>query len=96
MRTANQLKAHNREYFNLNPIAQQLSSVGFKPTTTVKPTIEALVDGLLAPTIRIRKIIITKAGEFVRARYEGRKTFVFGFDVKTAVSRLKTWDGEAA
>ena len=43
-----------------------------------------------------RKIVISKAGGFVRARYAGRKTFVFGFDAKHAMSRLKCWDGGAA
>jgi len=29
----------------------------------------------------------------VKARYEGRKSFVFGANEKHATKRLKTWDG---
>ena len=69
---------------------------GFKASTArSKTTMEKVIDGLLAPITQSRKIVITKAGEYVRARYEGRKTFVIGFDERIAVSRLKTWDGGA-
>jgi hypothetical protein len=58
-----------------------------------KPPIEAIVDEVFEPVMRPRKVIFTKAGGMVRARYEGRKTFVFGFDERHASNRLKTWDG---
>jgi hypothetical protein len=40
-----------------------------------------------------RKIVISRAGGFTKARYSGRRAFVFGCDESHAVSRLKTWDG---
>ena len=97
MQTARQMNARNREYLDTNsPIAQQLSSVGFKPTQTITPTIENVIDGLLEPVTRPRKVVITKAGGFVMAGYHGRKTFVISYDAADARKRLKTWDGGAA
>jgi hypothetical protein len=43
-----------------------------------------------------RKITLSKAGGFIKARYEGRKAYVFGFDEKQARQRLKMWDGGEA
>ena len=40
-----------------------------------------------------RKVIVQRAGGLVKARYEGRKSFVFGVNEKHATKRLKTWDG---
>jgi len=39
-----------------------------------------------------RKVIVSKAGGMVKARYEGRRAFVFGYDERHAISRLKIWD----
>ncbi len=41
-----------------------------------------------------RKIIVTKAGELFRARYEGHKTAVFVYEPEHASKKLKFFDGE--
>jgi hypothetical protein len=51
-------------------------------------------DGVVASPIKPRKIQFEKAGSHVRARYQGDKTFVIGYDKWDAASRLRTWAGK--
>jgi hypothetical protein len=85
-----------------------LRDVGYKPTKgereMSKHNLELIrlaefnrvFDGAIAPPIKPRKIQFEKAGSHVRARYQGEKTFVIGYDKLDATSRLKTWAGKAA
>lgn len=78
-------------------IAQQLSNVGYNVTRqTEKPTLAQIVDAVMAPITRPRKIVISRAGDFVRARYEGRKTCVLALTAEQARKNLKMFDGGAA
>jgi hypothetical protein len=50
-------------------------------------------DGMSASPIKQRRIILAKAGEFYRARYEGRQTNVFVYEPEHAVKKLRFFDG---
>jgi cytidylate kinase len=91
----------------MSTMQQALQEVGFQPTRRKKdmqrhnlaligreekPTIDKMVDKVFETIARPRKVITSRAGGFVTARYEGRRAFVFGFDERHALSRLKTWD----
>ncbi len=89
----------------MSTMQQALREVGYKPGTRLRtlrkleakqPTFQKVIDEVFAPITRPKKVVISKAGDFVRARYEGRRTYVFGYDVRHATSRLKTWDLQAA
>jgi hypothetical protein len=93
-------------WWAMSTMQQAFQEVGYKPSgvrlrtlrklAAKQQTFERVIDEVFAPITRNRKVVITKAGGFVRARYEGRRTYVFGSDVRHATSRLKTWDLQAA
>jgi hypothetical protein len=62
----------------------------------ITTSLERFVDGVLAPIMKLRTVTLTKAGNFTKARYEGRSSFVFGFDERDARSRLKAWDNKGS
>jgi hypothetical protein len=83
----------------MSTLEQALSEIGYQPTMTrpkEEPTIETVIDGLMEPVTCPLKIVFRKAGGMIKARYGGRKTFVFGYDERHAVSRLKYWNMGAA
>lgn len=84
-----------------------LRDVGYKPTKgereMSKHNLEIIrlaefnraFDGVVATLIKPRVIQFERAGSHVRARYQGERTFVIGYDKREATSRLKTWAGRA-
>ncbi len=93
----------------MSTMQQALREVGYKPSGVrlrtlrqmtereqASATLKKTLDEVFAPITRPKKVVISKAGDFVRARYEGRVTYVFGYDVRHATGRLKTWDLQAA
>jgi hypothetical protein len=68
--------------------------VGYRPTHKPVASLRQAIDEVFAPITRPRRVLISRAGDMVKARYEGRRTFVLGYDARHATSRLKTWDGE--
>jgi hypothetical protein len=52
-------------------------------------SLEKFIDGLIEPLVKPRKIVISKAGDFYKARYEGRATSVFVYELKNAKKNLK-------
>ncbi len=50
-------------------------------------------DKVLAPiTKKPLKVVISKAGGFVKARWGGRRSFVLGETPEQAIKRLKNWN----
>ena len=88
----------------MSTIQQAFEQVGFKHVRlrTLRRAaqraelidLSTFVEDVLAPIVKRRKVLVTKAGGFTKARYEGRASFVFGVDERDARSRLKTWDSK--
>ena len=86
----------------MSTMQQAFQEVGYKPSSVrlrtlrklaAKPqTFEQVIDEVFAPITRNRKVVITKAGGFVRARYEGRRSFVFAATRQQAIRNLKYWE----
>lgn len=76
----------------MSNLSEALKGVGFKPTPQRKPTLRAIARAVLAPITRKRKLIVQKAGGFVRVRWEGQKNNCFGLDIAEAKQRLHKLD----
>jgi hypothetical protein len=50
---------------------------------------ENALDGVIEPLIKVRKVIVTRAGDHYRARYEGQANNTIGNTQGEAKSRLK-------
>jgi|SRR5580658_687835 hypothetical protein len=60
----------------------------------VTASLENFIDGVLAPLTKVRKISISKAGDYYKARYEGRATSVFVYEPKNAKKNLRFFGEE--
>jgi|HubBroStandDraft_5_1064220.scaffolds.fasta_scaffold216371_2 hypothetical protein len=75
-----------------------LTDVGYKPRKTTQPTIGSLIAEMGKHNremfaIPPPKIIVTKAGGYYRARFDGGKMFCFGENPAQARKRLEFWEG---
>jgi hypothetical protein len=66
---------------------------------TVRLTFEEqlgnIVDEVIAPTIKLRKIQMQKAGGFYKARFDGEATCCFGDTPQQATKRVKFFASES-
>jgi hypothetical protein len=53
---------------------------------------ERWIDGVVAPLIKKRRVLIQRAGDIYKARYEGNKDAAFGETPSKAASNLRLWD----
>lgn len=80
----------------MSTLEQALQGVGYKQVTRTKPSLASIVDAVMTPITKARKIQVQKAGGFYRARYAGRPTSCFGYTPEAATKALKFFDGGAA
>lgn len=91
----------------MSSIQKALCKVGFQPTPPnrearrkfeqqqMTDALSTVIDEVVAPITKQRKITFTRAGAFVCARYEGRNTAVFVEYPEQAAKKLKFFDGGA-
>ena len=58
----------------------------------VTASFERWIDGVVAPLIKKPKVLIQRAGDIYKARYQGRKDAAFGETPSKAASNLRLWD----
>jgi hypothetical protein len=69
-----------------------LKGVGIQPRVSVPASLENVIDGLVKPLIKPRKVQVQRAGDFYKARYEGTKDATFGETPSKAAYNLRLWD----
>jgi hypothetical protein len=70
-----------------------LVEVGYKPTRLKPVTFEKAIEALLTPITKPRKqrkIRVSRAGSYYKARWEGNSDFVFGTCASGAIERLRS------
>jgi len=89
----------------MSTMQECLEQVGYKPTglrarllnnakqkkETPRPlaSLEALVDGVIDPITKPRRVVVTEQGGYFRARHDGEAVSVFGTTQKEAINNLK-------
>lgn len=77
----------------MSVLSEQLKQIGYEPTPQrKKPRLDSIVTVLLAPhraKVKRRKLIVQKAGDFLRVRFQGRTTNCFALDLNDAQVRLR-------
>lgn len=70
----------------------KLRAVVQQPTPiTIETLFDDVLDGAIDQITKPRKVVLTKQGGYVRARYSGEAVSVFGRTTKEATSNLKFW-----
>jgi hypothetical protein len=67
-------------------------NMAFNRDHIIREQLTTIVDRVFEHTIKARKVQMQRTGCTCKARYEGRKTFVFGKSTTEALSRLQFWD----
>jgi len=57
--------------------------------------LEGVVDEVIAPIIKLRKIQVQRAGGFYKARFDGEATCCFGDTPQLAIKRAKFFASES-
>ena len=78
----------------MSVLQHALQQVGYKPTRTKQKNLANVIDEVLAPITKHRKVSVKKAGGVYRVRFEGRATNALGLTIVEAKKRLRTLENE--
>lgn len=78
----------------MSALPNALQQVGYEPTMRQRKNFAQILDEVIAPLTRYRKVNVRKTGGMYRVRFEGRATNALGSTIVEAKKRLRILDNK--